>query len=289
LEDTIQILKEIEEFIIPLHPEQFKQLEKNIIEEGCRDPLVIWEKDDETILIDGHNRYKICTKHDIPYETTNLKFDFFDDVKIWLINNQIGRRNLNPEQIGYYRGLKYESLKEKVGGYKNVVAKGKSDFNTSSRVAKEFKVSESTIKRDAKFANGIDFIGKYNWDLKNEVLSGNATLNKSDILLLSEKEVQQKIRKIVNVKDLQIKIKKIKDEIVSNALPKQRDIVEDQKGKILNEPLFLDNSDKITQLKGKILSALNTGIRNNNIKSLNEIIDHVESLKSLIALQASNT
>jgi hypothetical protein len=279
LEDSLQIIKEIEDFIIPLHPEQFQQLENNIIEEGCRDPLVVWSKGGQKILIDGHNRYSICRKHSIPYQITEVEFDLFEDVKIWLINNQIGRRNLNPEQIGYYRGLKYESLKEKVGGYKNVLAKGKSDQTTSSRVADEFKVSESTIKRDAKFANGIDFIGKYNIELKKEVLSGNVTLNKRDILLLAEREVQQKIRKIVNSKDLKLKIKKIKEEILKSA---SRDLFTLQ-GDQPVESLFLDNSDKIIQLKGRILSALNTAIKSKDTKPLDEIAVHLDRLRTLLA------
>lgn len=93
----MQVLKvdpEFERLIPPLDREEFKQLEENIVAEGCLDPLVTWDG----TIVDGHNRYKICQEHDIPFHTTEKDFDNRDEVIVWIIKHQIGRRNLIPYQ-----------------------------------------------------------------------------------------------------------------------------------------------------------------------------------------------
>jgi hypothetical protein len=77
--------------IIPsLSPEEYKGLESALIKEGCRDSLVVWNN----TLVDGHNRYEICKKHDIPFQIAELHFDTRDDAKMWIYKNQLSRRNL---------------------------------------------------------------------------------------------------------------------------------------------------------------------------------------------------
>jgi len=90
----MQILQELESLIPPLSNEEFKQLERNILEEGIRDPLITWNG----ILIDGHNRYRIAQKHDLNYETIEKEFENIFLVKVWMIYNQFGRRNLSNYQ-----------------------------------------------------------------------------------------------------------------------------------------------------------------------------------------------
>ena len=92
----MQILKELEVLIPPLTSEEFKQLERNILEEGIRDPLVTWNG----ILVDGHNRYRIAQEHDINYVTVEKEFADMNEVKEWMINNQFGRRNLPAYERG---------------------------------------------------------------------------------------------------------------------------------------------------------------------------------------------
>lgn len=73
-----------------LSEEEYQQLEQNIISDGCRDALTTWQG----ILIDGHNRYQICTKHGIEYRTEEKEFSDRDAAMQWIILNQFGRRNL---------------------------------------------------------------------------------------------------------------------------------------------------------------------------------------------------
>jgi len=48
------------------------------------------------ILVDGHNRYEICTAHGKPFETVEIEFASRDDAMVWIIDNQFSRRNLTP-------------------------------------------------------------------------------------------------------------------------------------------------------------------------------------------------
>ena len=81
---------EFKNLIPPLSPEERQGLESSLLKEGCRDALVLWGD----ILVDGHNRYEICTKHNIPYKTVQREFGSRDEVIEWIILNQFGRRNL---------------------------------------------------------------------------------------------------------------------------------------------------------------------------------------------------
>ena len=91
---TIKIDSEFQALIPPLSADERTQLEANLLADGCRDPLVIWGE----VLIDGHNRYEICTRLGIGYDTLEIEFDSREDVIIWMVDNQRGRRNLNDFQ-----------------------------------------------------------------------------------------------------------------------------------------------------------------------------------------------
>jgi hypothetical protein len=80
--------------IAPLSSEEYQQLEANLIAEGCRDALVVWRG----LLVDGHNRLAICNHHGIPYDTTEIQLPDRESARLWIEENQIGRRNLSNDQ-----------------------------------------------------------------------------------------------------------------------------------------------------------------------------------------------
>ena len=86
----MKIDAEFQSLIPPLTFEEKKMLEESILNEGCRDAIVLWGD----TIIDGHNRYEICTKHGIPFETVSREFENRNEVIEWIIKNQFGRRNL---------------------------------------------------------------------------------------------------------------------------------------------------------------------------------------------------
>ena len=86
-----EIDAEFASLIPPLSEDEYNQLEANLLAEGCRDRLLVWGD----ILIDGHNRLQICTKHNIPYEVAAYDFADRDEAIRYIILNQFGRRNLS--------------------------------------------------------------------------------------------------------------------------------------------------------------------------------------------------
>lgn len=86
----IKIDKEFKKLIPPIDYEEFSGLEESLKKEGCRDPLITWNN----ILLDGHNRYKVCRAYNIEFKTKELNFESREKAILWIINNQLGRRNI---------------------------------------------------------------------------------------------------------------------------------------------------------------------------------------------------
>jgi DNA modification methylase len=141
----MKILQELESLIPPLSNEEFKQLERNILEEGIREPLITWNG----ILIDGHNRYRIAQEHDINYETLEKEFDNIFLVKVWMIYNQFGRRNLS----NYWRSVLALELEDvfKVKA-KEIKAEKISEFRKTGEIS-QISDKPDTKKDLAKIAN----------------------------------------------------------------------------------------------------------------------------------------
>jgi hypothetical protein len=91
---TLTIDPEFRDLIPPITAEERSVLEASVASEGCREDLIAWGD----ILIDGHNRYEICTKLHLPFKVHRMDFAGRDDAKVWIIRNQLGRRNLQPAQ-----------------------------------------------------------------------------------------------------------------------------------------------------------------------------------------------
>ena len=182
------ILDELRDFISPLSKEESEGLEQDIINDGISDPLIIWEttpkvaglKNEETktvyVLVDGHNRYRISQKYNLDFRIILRNYKDIQEVKDSMLNKQLNRRNLTLEQISYYRGLKYNIIIKNQEGLPKTV-------NVAFNLAQEFKVNEKTIRRDAEFAKGLN---KLTPELRQDVLTGKAKVNKSDIVNLAK-------------------------------------------------------------------------------------------------------
>jgi len=178
----IIIDKEFKSLLPPLDKETYTLLEKNLLEHGCRDALVTWNN----VLIDGYNRYAICTKHGIPFKTVSKEFASRNDVLIWIITNQSSRRNLSPLQLLHYRRLQYNV-------YMKVVANKKlKNMTSASHLRDQYTLSLGTIIRDKKIATAIDMIGEVAPGAKKKILSGEAKIDRQVLRSLpswSESEI----------------------------------------------------------------------------------------------------
>jgi hypothetical protein len=109
---NITISPELKAYIDPLTPDEHDALERSILAEGCRDALVLWGE----TLVDGHNRYGICQKHGLPFQTVqNTRFQSMEDVHLWMIDQHLGRRSVSDFQRGVLALRKREILTERRG------------------------------------------------------------------------------------------------------------------------------------------------------------------------------
>lgn len=275
IKQKIQVLPELRDLIPPLQDEESKQLEQNLITEGCREALMIWETtqsvidgsaSDESIyiLVDGHNRFSICQKHHLDFKIHVLSFPSLKEVREFMIDNQLGRRNLMPEQAAYLRGLRYNNEKLEKGRYSRDDHKGQNvpyDLgvkreSTSERLAKQYNVSEKTIKRDAEFADGIDRLSP---SLKKDILGGKIKVKKSDIQLLGQLPVEEPINSMLDVATL----------------------VSPRTSTLIAEPL-VQNTVELSTLKKRIKTLVNQLDATNDIELCNELISCTIELKNLL-------
>jgi len=100
----LKINPEFEKFIPPLDEKELFMLKQSLWKEGCRDALVIWRG----TILDGHHRYKYCKEKGLPFKVIERDFSTEKEARIWMIINQLGRRNV----IDFVRGEMALELKK---------------------------------------------------------------------------------------------------------------------------------------------------------------------------------
>jgi hypothetical protein len=129
---NITVLEELKAYIDPLTPDEHQALERSILAEGCRDALVLWGE----VLVDGHNRYGICQKHGLPFQTVqNPRFQSMEDVHLWMIDQHLGRRSVSDFQRGVLALRKREILTERRAS--TMAATAKTDATAAETSSKE--------------------------------------------------------------------------------------------------------------------------------------------------------
>ena len=182
-----------------LTEEERTQLTINILRDGCRDPLTVW--DETGILVDGHNRKEICEANDVAFNVTRRSFPDREAAKDWVITNQLGRRNLTPHQADYLRGKKLEAAKASRGGDRK--SKRQVDAlngKAATRIAKETGVSPRTVERNEVFSRAVDRLDNVGVP-RNELLKGKKKMSQAaakTVATMAPKEVHSVARKLRN-------------------------------------------------------------------------------------------
>lgn len=128
--------QEFKDLLDPLSPQELADLEANLIADGrCFDPLIIWAE--ENILLDGHNRIRICTERDINYKVLRVNLPDREAAIKWVVDHQMGKRNLSEAGKQKARAMRRERVAKSAGEGKSV-----------RTIAKEEKVSTSTVLKD---------------------------------------------------------------------------------------------------------------------------------------------
>src|ERR1035437_9101563 len=181
--------EEFSALIAPLSAEEYQQLEANLTSEGCRDSLVLWRG----LLLDGHNRLAICNRHGIPYDTTEIELPDRESAKLWIEENQIGRRNLSNDQqaaVAYRIMQRRVSISKQQRAAKAGASHGSGRFCRShgarkmgprqrERTAKAHGVSTRKIREIAGLA-------KIDPDIVNRIANGDISLRDAKDFMLEQ-------------------------------------------------------------------------------------------------------
>lgn len=195
---NLKIDPEFQSQIPPLTDDEFKQLEENILKEGkLLSPLIVWNN----ILVDGHNRYEIVQEHpEISFSTMPLPFESREEVLAWICKNQLGRRNLTPEQKYYLMGKQYEAEKAAHGGDRKSSDAKSSSLNanlidstkTCDRIAEENGVSRASVLRASHYTRGIDIADNLSPGIKQKVFSGEVKFTNEEMSKLVQASVEHR-------------------------------------------------------------------------------------------------
>ncbi len=200
---NLKIDPEFQSQIPPLTDDEFKQLEENILKEGkLLSPLIVWNN----TLVDGHSRYAILQKHpEICFSTMPLRFESREEVLAWICKNQLGRRNLTPEQKLFLIGKQYEAEKSSHGEARKESHDENGRFHRSSqtdnsgeamktceRIAEENGVSRASVLRASHYTRGIDIADNLSPGIKQKVFSGEVKFTNEEMSKLVQASVEHR-------------------------------------------------------------------------------------------------
>ena len=195
---NLKIDPEFQSQIPPLTDDEFKQLEENILKEGkLLSPLIVWGN----TLVDGYNRYAILQKHpEICFSTMPLRFANREEALAWICKNQLGRRNLTPEQKKILIGKQYSVEHRKPGGNGNnqytattqeavqeelcqidTIPPTSAEASIRKQIAERNNVSESYVARSEKFMRGVEIMEQMMPGTKEKILSGQFKVRDADM------------------------------------------------------------------------------------------------------------
>ena len=264
IKKKIVSIDELKELIKPLQDEEYEQLKANVLQNGCQDTIKIWQtfenvvnpdndsNEEIFVLVDGHNRFNICNDNNIPYNISIMNFDALEDVKSFMIDLQLGRRNVNLLEVSYYRGLQYNRFK-----WIGLQQENDEDSKkTAVAIGQKYNVDERTIRRDGQFAEGLEMLAK---ELKSEILEGKVKVSKKDL---------QKLAKI------QSNISEIEPIIKIETITEINDLINPMKIRELNKTINLTMAKSARNMLDEFLHTP-------SLENYNELDKFLKSLKNL--------
>ena len=187
----LKIDKEFAELLPPLTSEERLKLEESIQKYGCKDSIVVWKE--QNTIIDGHNRYEICNRLGIDFKQTLLSFNSHDAAKLWMLKNQMSRRNLNAFHRTRAQLLIANLEKDLApeddrlvmlpdgGGPRQKVTPAKEKQNTVEKVAEKAGVSPDTVRKVSYLEDHVDE------KTRDKLMKGETSITR-EYKVLKEKE-----------------------------------------------------------------------------------------------------
>lgn len=169
----IIVIPELRDLLPKLSEPSFNELKSAIVSDGITDPILIWKE--QNAVVDGHNRFQIATELELPFKTVERSFPDIHAVKRWMVQNQLGRRNLTKHEFDYFIGTLYNETKSETKDSQGGVS-------TAKVIGDAHGISEKSVRRNADFAKGVDKIAQVKGvDAKTELLTGKPSLTKDEV------------------------------------------------------------------------------------------------------------
>ena len=179
-----KIDSELNEVLPKLSDADYKALEQSLLTDGFKGaPIIVWGD----IIVDGHNRYEICNKHNIPYEVKEIEFVSKEDAIIWMVRQQLGRRSLTPLQriqiVEKYRPFYKKKAKENMslggGDRKSGSQNSPTPINPENKIDVRAELAKDADVSTDTYSKGLKILNSGNEELINETLNGQKTINKA--------------------------------------------------------------------------------------------------------------
>jgi len=177
----------------PLQPDERERLVESIKREGIRDAVQVWPQQNlkgVALVLDGHNRVTIATELGVSFEYDVVEgLKTREDAKRWVIENQLGRRNLSPAQASVLRGQLYEQVKQPHGGDRRSKARKQPSKPAAAEVAERTGVTPATVKADARFARAVNKLASDDPGNRQRILSpkaGERKITKGSVVAIAE-------------------------------------------------------------------------------------------------------
>lgn len=203
----LTIDREFRDLIRPLMKDEYRHLEENLLADGCREPITVWKG----VIVDGHNRFEICSRLGIPFEVRERHFDNREEVIIWICANQLGRRNISDETRRYLIGKRYEAEKVFAGrrnynGWNQYRKREESTdlpyevidpdaqqekIRTSQRIGEEYHLAHGTVEKYGTYSKAVDAIAKKDPSMLPRILSGRYKISHDNVIALSRMSAQE--------------------------------------------------------------------------------------------------
>jgi len=292
----LKIDYEFQSKIPPLTGDELFRLQESILQEGrLINPIVVWNG----IIVDGHNRYKFVSQHpEIKYDIYEKDFNDRNDAIAWICKNQLGRRNLTPEQKKYLIGKQYEAEKAARGGDRDMARNENGQFtakyqndtrgeNTGERIARENNMSRISVLRAEEYANAVDLAEESVPGIKNDILSGSLSATNEEIVKFADTAPELRAAYAETLRSPRPKkLKKhqttgtFNDLALTPIRPKpDRPTIEDELGIIVNalDDLMIRWGEVLTHNKDRYHDAAFADGMSEAIEELTEYIKMVES------------
>lgn len=196
---------ELRDFIPPLTDLEYENLEELIMLDGCEEALTVWDG----VIIDGHNRYRICHEHNVPFAIREKNFESKEQAKLWMARKQLGRRNLKPFQkcelvIPLEEAIKKEAEKHRREKISETLKRGRMvqetapSTKTRDILAEMADVSHDTINKAKVIIQQADE------DMKNKLRRGELKIGAAYKKLQEEEPKKSEPKRMDNVPAIQV-------------------------------------------------------------------------------------